>query len=414
MSSLFQQSNKHYAYTGFLLWCLLLGATHMAVGGRTPTLFYFDAILPLWLVYQVFWKGFFPCFSDLIIRLGCFCLLAGILSSIVNYEDVYKSLASLKVLLCGLLIFAIMKYAPPSPLTLSLWGAVVGVLLLRNFHAISADGNLADLALKAEVGIVLGRSNIVASDLLLVFPLAIAGLSSTKGKIRLLFAGSAMLIFAGLIATMSRGAMSALVLATALTLPLLWKAGLRAKHIVMAVGLAMLVIVLLPSEMVKTDVALVVYRLDNPDVSREELMRASWDTFKENPVLGVGLGQLGNAISHQEAAPPDNVGHMNAHNLILDSLAENGFVGGTGFLVLIGVVVYRAWKTAYDHSTALNLALCIGLLAAVIHNMVEASIEGQEFQVVFWTVAAMIGNPRTRGLSKVHYPNGLEVAGNSV
>jgi len=39
----------------------------------------------------------------------------------------------------------------------------------------------------------------------------------------------------------------------------------------------------------------------------------------------------------------------------------------------------------------LNAAVWLGLLAAVLHNMVEASFEGQQFQYVFWAVAAMAG-----------------------
>ena len=38
----------------------------------------------------------------------------------------------------------------------------------------------------------------------------------------------------------------------------------------------------------------------------------------------------------------------------------------------------------------MNVALWIALLAAVVHNMMEASFEEQQFQIVFWTVAAMV------------------------
>ena len=74
-------------------------------------------------------------------------------------------------------------------------------------------------------------------------------------------------------------------------------------------------------------------------------------------------------------------------------------------LALVGTVMWKAWGAAAGHPTAFNVAVWIALLAALMHNMVEASFEGQQFQVVFWAVAAMAGgtthdargNPRLKG-----------------
>src|SRR5712692_4978901 len=208
-----------------LLWALLLGGMNIHFGGREPVVLYFDAILALWLIYQMFWNGFSPSFSGWVIGLGVFCLLSGMLSAIANIHDVYKSLAALKILACGVLIYAIARKVPPSALTLSLWGAAVGALLLVNYQTVQYGEYEGEAGLKDVIGIGLGRSNYVASILLLLIPLAVAAISLHKGKMRLVFAGCAMVMFAGLVITMSRGAMLAIVLATMLSLPLMYRAG---------------------------------------------------------------------------------------------------------------------------------------------------------------------------------------------
>jgi hypothetical protein len=206
-----------------LLWSLLLGGVNVHFGGKQPVILYFDAIFALWLVYVVFWKGFVPSLSGWIVGLGTFCLLSGTVSAIVNYHDIYKSLAALKVLACGLLVYAVAKKSSISILTLSLWGAAVAILLLSTYQQVQYGEYEGEAGLKDAIGIALGRSNYVASILLLILPLAVAAAWLHKGKLRVLFAGCAMSMFAGLILTMSRGAMLAIVLAVILSVPLLYK-----------------------------------------------------------------------------------------------------------------------------------------------------------------------------------------------
>ena len=372
-----------------LLWSLLLGGVNFHFDGRTPVVLYFDVVLALWLVYQMSWNASFPDFSGWIVRLGAFCLVSGVLSAMVNTHDIYKSLAALKVLACGLLVYAVARKSAPSVFAVSLWGAAVGILLLANYQTVQYGVYQGEAGLKDEIGIVLGRSNYVASILLLLIPLAIAGVSFHRGKIRLVFAGCAMLMFAGLIVTMSRGAVLAILLATILSLPLMYKAGLRVKHVIPVLVLSAAVMLLLPSDLVMADAALVVYRWTNPDLSRAELMKVSWQSFQENPVLGVGPGQLGEAMASRMVVPDYSQQYMNSHNLIVNALAENGLPAGLALLAMVGVVLYRALKRAVIHSTPLDVALWLALFAAVIHNMVEASFEGLQFQVVFWTVVGM-------------------------
>jgi O-antigen ligase len=373
------------------LWSLLLGGISISLAGRQPTVLYFDGVLLAWLLYQIVVNGFVPSFSGSVLRLGGFFLLAGMVSALVNYEDMNRSLAALKVLAGGLLIYAIARKSPPNLSALSLWGAVVGVLLLLNYRELRYGTYEGVAGLKDEIEIAMGRSNYIASILVLLIPLAVAGIWLARGAGRWLFAGCAMLMVAGLVCTMSRGAMLALLLATVLSLPLAWKGGMRLKHMAVALLFLALVLALLPQDLLTSNFLLFTLRWENPDVSREALLQATWESFRENPLLGVGPGQLSPAIAHHLMVPWYDTGTMyaNAHNLVVDALAENGLPAGLVLLTMVGIVLRRAWVVAVAHPNALHIALWIALLAAVLHNLVEASFEGQQFQVIFWVVAAL-------------------------
>lgn len=378
-----------FGKTDVLLWSLLLGGINVHIGGRQPILLYFDVIFIGWLFYQIFWCGFVPELTDWVVGLGIFCLLSGIISAIVNYHDIYKSVAALKVLAFGMAVYVVSKKTRPSLLSLSLWGSIAGVLLLLNFRNIQFNEYANATDMKGSVEIVLGKSNYVASMLILLIPIAVAGATLCKGKLRALFVGCTSLMLCGLVATMSRGAMLAITTAVFLSIPLLWRAGLRIKHILLIATLGVGVVLLLPSELLTADAALISVRLAHADVDREELLFDSWKSFVANPLLGVGPGQIGNAIATQMLVPDDDAQYVNAHNLVMNALAENGLLAGIALLSMVGIVLIRALKNALANPTALNVALWIALLASLIHNMVEAPFEGQQFQVLFWMIAAM-------------------------
>jgi O-antigen ligase len=369
---------------------LLLGGVTVHIAGREPAVLYFDIVFGLWITYRVFWKGFFPSLSDSIVRIGTFCLLSCLVSALFS-RDILRGIIATKVLAVGLLVYAVAKRVPLGLFAPALFGACASLLLVLNYQDVRYGDFEGLSGLKDEIEITLGRSNYVASILILLIPLAVAGACLNNGKKRWFFTASAMLMLSGLFVTMSRGAMLAMVGATLLSLPFLRKAGVNIKNALVALALLGLTVALVPADLLETNVALFAYRLENPDFNRQEIMRASWESFTENPVLGVGPGQLGNALAQHMMVPPFGANYYNAHNLIIDSLAEMGLPTGLALLTMVGILMRRAWVAAANHATPFNVAIWIALLAAVTHNMVEASFEGQQFQVVFWVVAAMVG-----------------------
>jgi O-antigen ligase len=382
------------SHAWILLWSLLLGGTSIRVVGKTPGLLYFDAVLVFWLIYQIAFNGFRPDSRGWIVRLGVFCLLVEILSTIANYHDMYRSIGAIKILATGLLIYTIARRVPPGILMMSAWGAAVGILLLMNYEQLRFEEFEGVAGMKDFVAISLGHSNTVASILLLVIPFPFAGIALFQGWKRFLSVICSLLMLAGLAVTMSRGALVALALATVLSVPLLWRAGFRWKQWAAAAATVTVLMFALPTDLLQTNAALIVYRWENPDLNRPELMQAAWRVFIENPVLGTGPGQLGYAIAQRFSVSDEYTRNMNGHNLVLDALAENGFFGGAALLVMVGLVLWRAWKAVRWDYNPLAIALWVAILAVVLHNMIEPSFESQHFQIVFWTVAAMVERQR--------------------
>lgn len=386
-------STTQHAPKGPSMWVpfasLILGGVAVHVAGKQPDILYFDLVFGVWITYQVLWRGFFPSFSSSIARIGIFCVLSGLLSTMVNYHDMFRGIAAVKALAVGVLVYAFARRAPLGWLPPALFGACASILLLRNYLSIRYEvyGRVKD-----DIGIAMGRGNYVATILILLIPFAVGGACSHKGIKRWVFIACAMLMCAGLLATMSRGGILAIVGATILSVPFLRKAGMNIKHGLAALILLCVAVAMVPVDLLETDVAFFVYRWENPDYGRQEIMKAAWEAFTENPVLGVGPGQLGDAIDHHLIVPAADTGQYNGHNLIIDSLAEMGLPTGLALLAMVGIVLRRAWVSVVTHASAFNVAVWIALLASVMHNMVEASFEAPQFQVVFWSVAAMAGS----------------------
>ncbi|MBI2017939.1 O-antigen ligase family protein [Candidatus Daviesbacteria bacterium] len=76
---------------------------------------------------------------------------------------------------------------------------------------------------------------------------------------------------------------------------------------------------------------------------REELAKASWEIFLQNPMLGVGLNNFIPTLSADIISGPNRF-LQPVHNIFLLSLSETGLVGLVGFLTLIGYPILKLLK----------------------------------------------------------------------
>jgi len=389
-----------------LLLVLLFGGLSIGVGDRSPTILYLDLFLPLWLAYQIYFGNCIPDFRDRkTTYLAIACFLAFLASAIANPLDVFKSVAAIKIYCIGFLFYGLARRKPPSLLTLSLWGAAVGVLLLYNYIHTWANliATMNIVAVKDEVGITLGRSNYVASILLMVIPLSIVTLPNESRKKRWVKFACCIVMILGLASTLSRGALAAECVGLIICLPLMFRAGLKSRHFLAGAMVLGLVYLLLPSDILSANTQLYELKFANSDARRLDLMRETWMDFQANPLLGVGPGQLPTWIG-LHAVEYEILG-MNAHNLVLNALGEMGVLGGVPLLLIVALLLGRVWRNACALKTPLAVALCVSFTAVLLHNMVEASFEGEQFQIVFWITAALVPS----GGEQQHIKNGSPV-----
>ncbi|HWQ93587.1 MAG TPA: O-antigen ligase family protein, partial [Clostridia bacterium] len=178
----------------------------------------------------------------------------------------------------------------------------------------------------------------------------------------------------------------ALIASAVLSLPLMLRAGLKFKHIAIVVVVLAAVLLLLPDEMVSANTVLLMERINQPDFDRFDIYRLAWNAFLENPLLGVGPGQIVNLTA---ALSIDSI-RLTAHNFVLNSLSELGLVGAIPYFALVGLVVVRTYRLAAKTLTAVPLGLWVGLLATMLANIVDVPFAGQHYLALFCTVAALV------------------------
>lgn len=123
-------------------------------------------------------------------------------------------------------------------------------------------------------------------------------------------------------------------------------------------------------------------QLDQPVNARALIWRNAWQVFAHLPWFGAGWGQLGWGLQHAaihhalHPLPLDNID--NAHDLILQLLAETGLVGTLPVLAVALVWLWRsarAWmqlgRAAPDDATPLPLTAWMGVAFLGLHSLVE-------------------------------------------
>lgn len=240
------------------------------------------------------------------------------------------------------------------PVWLASFGAVLAVLvLLDSATAYLVAGKRDFYDLKNAVAVPLGASNYLAAFLMVTLVTTVVHVRRYRWLV-----APAVLVLLGLVATLSRGALVALVATAVIAVIARWSERL-------AVGTAVAVAVVLT-------VAPLVVPVETTDdlpgatavFNRLEQFEASVEAFVDAPLIGVGLNR------YQEVVVADaSARHDNAHNLTLHALAETGLLGALSYLALWALLVARILRMdRCPTRTAIGLATT----ALFFHAQVEA------------------------------------------
>ncbi len=220
-------------------------------------------------------------------------------------------------------------------------------------------------------------------------------------------AAVASLIYAGLIASWSRGAWMG---AAAALVALVLAQGRRATTVAIAVGLVVVTAMLLAGGRGGAVATALIDRLASPEsyvaftdpraveitdanfatVQRLAQWQAAWGMFSDHPWLGVGIGNY--AAAYPAYALPRwylALGH--AHNYYLNAAAETGLVGLMAYL-LLGAAAFLRVAQWIRRGAGWPRALAIGVLGALTHLSVHNLVDNLYVQHMILILALLMGS----------------------
>lgn len=283
---------------------------------------------------------------------------------------------------------------------------VVGLIIVAQMFVV-IQGSLGAIGLRAafktRIDIPAGRSNSIATYLLMVFFFVLAYDTKVIRKAIVL-----SVLLSGLFLTMSRGGLLALVAIMMLraAFPLRGRSmtSRRVMGAVVVVVFGVGAIVLLPrllpgvlsyvQETVDRIRSAATLDLNAVSNSRLDVYIMSIHRFLKHPMLGNGLGFPGTLASKMENIRP--------HNIILEALTQGGIIHLIVFLWALGAALGPLARHRQDRFCEAVLWFTIPVL---VHGMVEPALFSPGKDLFFWSVVGF-GVARARRIEYAAAPVG--------
>jgi len=233
---------------------------------------------------------------------------------------------------------------------------------------------------------IIGSPNILGVIFVLVINITMArALSSNGWKHRVYYGGSALIMLAGLLFTMSRGAWLAfafgvgiftLILVPKLIIPL---SGVGAGFVLFGGTLSERLLYMMSP----------VYLMKSAAGGRLYRWAIGYELWTRNKLFGVGLGRFGGAVAINNRLAP-----FYLDNYYLKTLVEMGIYGVAGLLfVIICFIVSSLRAIGNQHSIKgriMTIGLFSGAMGVLAQNFVENIFEVPGMVVYFWLTVALI------------------------
>jgi putative inorganic carbon (hco3(-)) transporter len=276
-------------------------------------------------------------------------------------------------------------------------------------YGLMPSSYLAGFDPRARAAGPLGDPNYYAQVLLVAVGFGVFVLRQEQARLLRLAAGVAVgLVAFGTLLTVSRGALIAIVLASAAMAALRL---IRIKYL--AVGLVAVVMALALQPDLRDRIADLGTggSSDQADVSvqgRSLEMRAAWAAFGDHPAVGVGPGEFparfeeyaarAGGGAHEETKFGDGVGEVperEAHNLPLDVASELGALGLAALLGVLGVTFVRLLRTCRRAVTfdARLAALAAGALFGLVAYLAASLFLSLAYDRFLWMTVGFAAVP---------------------
>lgn len=270
------------------------------------------------------------------------------------------------------------------------WGVLL--CLMQAVYMLTRQNFMIAIVTK-DIRLFIGNSNYVAAFYVVLIPLCF-GMLLRRGlsRFRKIAYGSILtLLVTCLFLTGSRGGVVAFVLGS-----LFWLLRIKnwrtARNISLSVGVLAAIIMLNPSTQV------VWHGLKTMNKSASVLSRiGTWQEslriFQDNPIFGIGLGNMHYYVQNFMVKYTGNFSLVKSHNIILELLVESGVIGLALFMAVVVMVlkeqigVIRNEKD--DSRRLLYGSVLIANISALLHAMFEPTILTYLFGVFYWILIGL-------------------------
>lgn len=386
----------HYLLFIFILSILAGTIVKANIGGKVPPLLWVDILFPVIVIVLIiitFHNKKIILWNNVILLYLLFTIWSSL--SFIIAIDKLRALLIWKSYFGGLIVFlfaliSINDYKKIGSYLniLILWGIILSIMEIYITYTM---GNIK-LGLvglffnKNLLATSWGKSNYLATFHVLIIPITLGLFFVTKSLSRkIIIIMSIIIMFTGIILTLSRGGLLSLTL----SLLILFSGILKPRTFIpllFVILLIALILILNPLTMVLFE------RLSKAEQSLSYFTRLNfykdvWQIFLDNPITGVGLGNLGYHSKFIISV------HASAHNIILGLLGETGVVGAILFLSLLFyffIFNIRSYLREKNETIKLLLwAFISSFFGVIIHSMIEPNFEGFQFSIMFWATLAV-------------------------
>lgn len=120
---------------------------------------------------------------------------------------------------------------------------------------------------------------------------------------------------------------------------------------------------------------------------RFELWRVAFNVFLENPILGVGLRNF----QYYSYLADRRFGYSAVENYFFRALAENGILGFTAFITIIGIVINKVIKIINNRQdNSLYLGISGGIVALIVCGLSNDSFGYPQITLYWVTFVALL------------------------
>ncbi len=120
---------------------------------------------------------------------------------------------------------------------------------------------------------------------------------------------------------------------------------------------------------------------------RLEIWKYTWESFKQQPMLGVGIGNY--AIVLDESIEASRRG-ASAHNLYFDFAAEMGLLGLAMFLLILWEVLKKAWNIYVQKKDVFGIVFIFYFLWILAYNLFDVVLLNDKVLLLFMAQVAVL------------------------